>query len=277
MPDDVTPQAAAAPAAQPAQQAVHVPQQASLPLEASTAPPAVAEVTAPALDLSQELDTIKKRYADSSAEALRLYRENEALKATRTSTPDVHDPFKGYSKANWEALKEMRLGEALEAAASGNTNAAKESAHQVALIDARLREVELEQHATKQTASTAFEQLKTVALPILNKFQGEFQPGAPLLQETNILYSQAIQAGMPEGDMTKAVAVLLALAKNGKFEQGVAAQASQAATKNLNQAIKSAAAAGSGAANINAAPAPDFTKMNSDQFREYRKSIGVGT
>jgi hypothetical protein len=272
MPDDVTPQAAPAPAGQPAPQAVPaVAEQASLPLDTAAAPAAASAPAATAPDVTQEFETLKKRYADSSSEALRLYRENEALKASKTAQPTTPQP-QTYSPEQLETWKEQWLVEA-----STKPDKALEAAHQVRLIDAELRKLELTQFAGKQTASQAFEQLKTVALPLLNKFQGEFVPGSPLLQETNTLYTQALQAGMPEGDMTKAVAVLLALAKNGKFEQGVAVKASQAATQNLNQALKSAAAAGSGAANTNAAAAPDFTKMNREQFAAYRKSMGIGT
>ena len=273
MPDNVTPQVVApAPAGQPAPQAVPDPVQAVLPLEAPATPAVEPAVTAP--DTSQEFETLKKRYADSSAEALRLYRENEALKAPKPPLSTLPT----YSPDQLETWKEQWLVEA-----ATKPEKAQEAAHQVRLIDAELRKGELTQFAGKQTASTAFEQLKTVAAPILTKFQGEFQPGSPLLQETNVFYTQLLQAGMPEGDMSKAVAALLALGKNGKFEQGVAAKASMEATKGLNQAIKSAAAAGSGAANTNAAPTTDFTKMNPktpegrQAFADLRKGLGVGT
>ena len=270
MPDDVTPQVAPAPAGQPTSPVVPAaPIQAALPLEAQAAPAEPSAATAP--DLSKELETLKQRYASSSDEALRLYRENEGLKAAKVAQPTTPQE-QTYSPEQLETWKEQWLVEA-----STKPEKAMEAAHQVRLIDAKLRQLELSQFAGKQTASTAFEQLKAVAAPLLTKFQGEFQPGSPLLQETNVLYTQALQAGMPEGDMTKAVAVLLTLAKNGKFEQGVAVKASADATKNLNQALKSAAAAGSGAANSNAAQTPDFTKMNRDQFAAYRKSMGIGT
>ena len=268
MPDDVTPQAAPAPAGQPAPQAVPAePQQQTIPLETQAAPAPELAATAP--DVTHELETIKKRYADSSAEALRLYRENEALKASSGAAPAKPQT---YSPEQLETWKEQWLVEA-----STKPEKAMEAAHQVRLIDAELRKLELTQFAGKQTASTAFEQLKSVAAPLLTKFQSEFQPGSPLLQETNVFYTQLLQAGMPEGDMSKAVAALLALGKNGKFEQGVMTKASTDATKSLNQAIKSAAAAGSGAANTNAAQTPDFRTMTKDQFAAYRKGLGVGT
>src|SRR5437867_5443215 len=86
MPEDVTPQAAPAPAGQPAPQAVpSAPVQQSIPLETPAAPAEAPAATVP--DVTQELETIKKRYADSSAEALRLFRENESLKAAKTAQP----------------------------------------------------------------------------------------------------------------------------------------------------------------------------------------------
>jgi hypothetical protein len=269
--NDATPQPAPAPAGQPAPQAVP-PVQQSIPLDTQAAPAAEPAATAP--DVTQELETYKKRYADSSTEALRLYRENEALKAAKTAQPT---PPTTYSAEQLETWKEQWLVEA-----STKPEKALEAAHQVRLIDAELRKVELNQFAGKQTAAQAFEQLKTAAVPILNQFQHEFQPGSTMLQETNTLYAQALAAGLPDGDMTKAVAAILALAKHGKFEAGAGMKASQAATQTLNQAIKSAAAAGSGAANQNAAPGPDFSKMNPKTpegrkaFEEYRRGLGVG-
>lgn len=278
--DDATPQAAPADTGQPAPQAVPVVVPAP---EAQAAPAADAAVTAPPTPtLEQELETVKKRYTDSSAEALRLYRENEALKAARPTAPAAAQP-PTYSAEQLETWKEQRLVELAMAQASGDDTKVIEAAHQLRLIDAELRKGELNQFAGRQTAAQAFDRLKAQVAPIFEKHKADLQPGTPLYQEVMDLKNQAVASGRPDDEFTAASAVLMALALSGKLTAAEAAKASQEATKGLNQAIKGAAAAGSGAANANAAPGPDFTKMNpktsegQKAFAEYRKSLGVGT
>ena len=277
MPDDVTPSVAApaADAGQPAPRAVPAVVPAQEALAAPAAEPAVTVPPAPTVE--QEFETLKKRYADSSAEALKLYRENESLKAARPSAPPPAKP-PTYSAEQLETWKEQWLVEA-----ATKPEKAAEAAHQVRLIDAELRKGELTQFAGRQTAAQAFERLKTDVQPILEAYKADLVPGTPLYSEAQAIHRQAVASGMLDNEMTAASAVLLALAKSGKFQQGVATQASHDATKNLNQAIKSAAAAGSGAANTNAAPTTDFTKMNPktlegrQAFAELRKGLGVGS
>ena len=265
---DATPQTAApAPAEQPAAQAVSAPvvetQQA--------APAAEAAPTAPAPAVEpDELTTLKKRYADSSAEALRLYRENESLKATKPAPPAAQPPT--YSPEQLETWKEQWLAEGYK-----NPEKAQEAAHQVRLIDAELRKSEMTQFAGKQTAAQAYGQLKAKVDPIIQQYKDELAPGKPIYEAANTWHRQAVAAGMPDNDMTATAALAWALVESGKLTQGVASKASAEATKNLNSAIKSAAAAGSGAANQNAAPAKDFRTMSREDFQAYRKSLGVGS
>lgn len=278
---DATPQTAApAPAAeQPAAQAVPAPAQTALPLDQAQAAPAVdpAATAAPAPGATDpdELTTLRKRYADSSAEALRLYRENESLKYAKPAQAGPADPFQGYTKQNWEALKEQRLSEAFEAASTGNSQAAKEAAHQVTLIDAKLREVEYGTYANQQAQAKAFDQLKAQLAPVFEKHKDDLAPGTPLYTQIVNLKNQAVAAGRPDDEFTTATAVMAGLLISGKLTTSEA-KAAQTATQNLNQAIKGAAAAGSGAANTNAAPTPNFTTMSTKEFADFRRGLGVG-
>jgi hypothetical protein len=275
---DATPQTAALVATateQPAAQAVSATpvSPASEPSVAPTAQPAATDATPSApvapSPLEQELETLRKRYADSSAEALRLYRENEAMKAAKPSQPTQATP-PSYTPEQLETWKEQWLVKA-----ATDPAAAQEAAHQVRLIDAELRKVEFSRYESTQTSRQAYQKLEAEVMPIIKEYQADLQPGTPVYNLALQLHKDAVTAGAPDNQVTATSATLLALAKSGKFQAGVAAKASQAATANLNQALKSAAAAGSGAANHNAAATPDFKKMTPAQFRDYRKGLGV--
>lgn len=273
MPDDVTPQVAA-PAPDAGQPALPAVPAITPVIEMQATPAAEPAVTAP--DLSVELETVKRRYAASSEEALRLYRENESLKAAKAAPPPPAQPT--YSPEQLETWKEQWLVEA-----STKPEKAQEAAHQVRLIDAELRKLEVNRFAGQQMASQVFDKIRADLQPILNQYKDDLQPGMPLYQEAQALHQQMVTLGMVDNMATAGSAVLLALAKSGKLQAGGALKASQTATQNLNQALKSAAAAGSGAASQNAAPGPDFTKMNPKTpegvkaFQEYRRSLGVGS
>ena len=272
MADEATPQVAApATAEQPAPQAPAV-ESVPAPVETQAAPAAepaaTAESAAPEPD---ELTTLRKRYADSSNEALRLYRENEALKAQKPTAPPP-SAVPTYSPEQLETWKEQWLAEGYK-----NPEKAQEAAHQVSLIDKELRKYEVNQYASRQTASAAYESLKAKVNPIIEQYKDDLMPGKPVYEAANAWHKQAVAAGMPDNEMTATSALAWALVESGKLQQGVATKASADATKNLNQAIKSAAAAGSGAANQNAAPAKDFRTMSREDFQAYRKSLGVGS
>ena len=277
---DATPNAAPVEAGQPAVQAVDSTPVAPV-VEAlvatSAEPSAVTETTSvqPTVNpLEQELDTIRKRYADSSAEALRLYRENESLKASKPTAPTQATP-PTYSPEQLETWKEKWLVESGKAAVLGDDTAAANAAHQVRLIDAELRKGEISQFTTRQTSQAAYQKLSAEVQPILEQYKTDLAPGMPVYHQAQQLYQDAVTAGAPANDITATSAVLLALAKSGKFVQGVTMKASQQATTQLNQALKTAAVAGGGGSNAGRSATPDLASMNSKQFEDYRKSIGV--
>jgi hypothetical protein len=277
MPDDATlPAAPAADAGQPAPQAV--PAQTALPLETPAAPAAEA-ATAPApeklwANKYKAPEILEEAYLREAAEGTRMAQRIAELEK-RPVTPAATDPFAGYTKQHWESLKEQRLSEAFDAAASGNTQAAKEAAHQVTLIDAKLREVEFSQFATKTSHTSAYERLRSEVAPIFNKYAGDLQEGKPVFNDAVAIYNQMIAAGKPDDEFTRASATAIALLRSSKLTTSDAAAAATA-TQNLNQALKGAAAAGSGAANTNASPAPDWSTMSNDEFASRRKAMGVG-
>src|SRR5438128_2715342 len=126
MPDDVTPPVAApdTDAGQPAPQAVPSAAVPTAP-EVQVAPAAEAAATAP--PQGEELETLRQRYRASSDEALRLFRENEALKAAKATPPPTQAPT--YQPEQLETWKEQWLVEA-----ATKPERAAEAAHQVRLI-----------------------------------------------------------------------------------------------------------------------------------------------
>ena len=161
--------------------------------------------------------------------------------------------------------------------AAKDADRAPEAAAQIVLIADELRKQEVSRFSSQFTAQSASEKLRAQLQPIVAPFRDQFQPGTPLFQDVAMLHEQAVAAGMPDNEMTMGAAVILALAKSGKLSTAPGASASKEATQALNQALKGAAAAGSGAANTNAAPTPDFPKMSRQQFLDYKKSQGIGT
>lgn len=278
MADDATLAAAPAPAGQPASQAVSadpapvVTPQATAQLAAQPAAEPV-QATPVATQTPDELDTLRKRYADSSQEALRLYRENQELK-TKATQPAATQPT--YTPEQLETWKEQWLVQSAKAAASGDDNKALEAARQIRMIDAELRKSEITAYSNQQSAGQAYQSLSAEVQPILAKYQADLVPGTAVRQSADAFYQQAVMAGAAPNAVTATAAALLALEKAGKFN-GSTVKASQQATQHLNQAIKTAAAAGSGAANTNAAAAPNIAGMSTAEFKAYRKSIGVGT
>lgn len=276
METDATPQTAApAETGQPAAPAVEGQQQLlALPTDQSQAP--APDASAPVIAAAQppdEVGLLRERYKHSSEESIRLYKENERLRTEMQAkaTP----PAQTYNPEQLETWKEQRLVEMTQAAASGDTAKVQEAARQIRLIDSELRNQSLRSIETKTTQQTELQALTSEVQPILEQHKADLQPGMPVHTAANALYGRMLKSGAPDNMFTANAAVILALAQSGKLNAAEASKASHDATKTLNQAIKGAAAAGSGAANTNAAASPDFKKMTPVEFRAYRKSLGV--
>ena len=151
---------------------------------------------------------------------------------------------------------------------------AVEAAHQIRMIDAELRNQAVRTFETKSTQQQELQRLTAEITPMLDKYKADLQPGQPVHGLAETLYKRALNAGAPDNLFTANWAVSQALLQSGKLGAVETSQASHAATKSLNQALKGAAAAGSGAANQNAAGVSDYRAMSNKDFIEHRRSLG---
>jgi len=288
------PDAAPADAGQPASQAVSPAADSapvsSTPAEAAAAPASIAE-TAPAQPSTERLwankykapEVLEEAYLHSQSENSRMSQRLAALERqvpTQQAQPQTAQP-PTYTPQQLESWKEQRLLEMAGAAASGDTAKAQEATRQISMIDAELRKMEIQKYQVSQSQQQAYQSLQAKVAPLIAKYKDDIMPGTPLYNEAVQIYNQAVAAGAPNNEVTSTSALILALANSGKLQEGVAVKSSQQATQHLNQAIKAAAAAGSGAANTHAAATPDLhsmdvtTKEGRKAFNDYRKKLGV--
>ncbi len=255
----------------PAQQALPIAETTAAPAKPAEQPAAPERLWAGKYKTPEELE---RGYSESSSEAHRL--QQELLTVKTQPVGPIAPAAQPFTPQQLNTMKQEWLVEA-----ATKPERAADAARQIVLIDDELRNQAFSQFTSKQTSAAAYARLQTDVQPIFDTYKADIQPGMPLHTQAHGIYQEMVASGMAANEATGAAALLLALAKSGKFQQGVAAKASADATKNLNQAIKGAAAAGSGAANTNAAPGPDFTKFDPKTpagrvaFAEYRKSLKV--
>lgn len=281
MADETQASVAPAEAGQPTTQAVDVPAVETPAQVPSTPAPADSATTAPAT--TERLwagkfkapEVLEESYQHLQSEASRMaqrlaqYEKQSAPAAPSTPPPQT------YNTEQLETWKEQRMMEMTQAQANGDSASAQAAAHQIRLIDAELRKTDINQYASLQTSQAAYQKLAAEVQPILTQHKDDLAPGTPIYNQAQQIYSEAVTAGAAANDFTATSAVLLALAKSGKFQQTTTLKAAVQTANSMNQAIKSAAVAGGGGANTGRSATPDIASMNAQQFEEYRHSLGV--
>jgi hypothetical protein len=214
-------------------------------------------------------EILEESYTHLQSEASRMAAELATLRRQALPVAPVAAAAPTYTADQLETMKEQWLVKA-----STEPDQAVQAAHQIRLIDAELRKGEFTQHTARQTSQEAYRKLTAEVQPILTQYKDDLVPGSPVYNQAQALYQDAITAGAPENDVTATSAVLLALAKSGKFSQNATLKAGQTATHAINQALKTAAVAGGGSSNTGRSATPDIASMSKQEFADFRKSMG---
>ncbi len=231
------------------------------------------------------VEDLEVAYQRSNAEATRMA---QLLSQPRSeSKPETQTPK--YSSAQLEDFKEGRLLEVSQAQAlasrlyaEGNypeaqkyEQAAKTAASQIRMIDAELRKMEIEQYSGSQRKVAAEDRIRRDAQTVLSQYKDQIVPGTELHSKASELLDNFVAMGMDgQSDIVQAQAVSLAAQALGLQAKGVASKTRKELTQTISQALKDGVASGAGKA-AKAASTPNFEKMTSKEFREYKIARGM--
>lgn len=234
-------------------------------------------------------EELVKGYQNATSEASRLAAELAGFKkgvetaksgtkepAAQEYTPDQLRSWKtGHlSKlSDAQAAKRLALKDGDYETARKFEEEANASAHQVSLIDDKLRELDMTRmtRATRQEGAT-----KTVmaeAQSVLRKYQSQLVDGTPLNAKATELWQHYLDMGHADNAVTQAQAVLLAAELIGAKPSGDT-QTRQTLTKSIQSALKQGVVAGAGKAKATTGSLPDFTAMSDQEFIAYKRERG---
>lgn len=209
---------------------------------------------------------------------LELQGKFSQVTADRGRTPEPQAPPRDpkaiasqYTTDQLETFKEGHLMNLAKFQADGAPEKAAESAAAIRMIDGELRDRSMRGITQQYEQQGAFQALSAKVQPILTKHAADLQPGTPIYQAGEAIYHQLVRSGMPPNAITGGAASILALMDAGKLSAGVAQQARQEVTRNIQQNLQAAVAQGAGAS-VEATPTgvPDFTKMSDREFTQWK-------
>jgi hypothetical protein len=222
----------------------------------------------------QSPEELERAYLESQREASRMAGELSALKKSPTM-PQSAEP-------KWKQLEETRNRWAQHYRNPNLSESERIQAdEQVRLYD---REIAFErakhEFETVSTRRTAEQQLETESLQVLQHYQTDLQNmSSPLYQAASSRLNQLLQAGYPENNTTRALAVAYAATQTGRDVKQAVQQDRGKLLKTLNTTMKKAVVAGAGGpASIKsgAVTAQDIDNMTEKEFAAYeRKLLGV--
>lgn len=231
------------------------------------------------------VEDLEVAYQRSNAEATRMAQ----LLSQPRSEPKAETQTPKYSSAQLEDFKEGRLLEVSQAQAlasrlyaEGNypeaqkyEQAAKTAASQIRMIDAELRKMEIEQYSGTQRKVAAEDRIRRDAQTVLSQYKDQIVPGTELHSKASELLDNFVAMGMDgQSDIVQAQAVSLAAQALGLQAKGVASKTRKELTQTISQALKDGVASGAGKA-AKATSTPNFEKMTSKEFREYKIARGM--
>lgn len=279
---------APADAGQPvATQAVDSVPSATDPAELSAQPVASTEAAQPVATPRllagkyKSADELEHGYAESTQEAMRLYRENQELLKQMQGQGQAKPATssESYTPEQLQTYREHWSREALKAQAAGDAATAADCLGKVNQCNDKLVEARLQTAQDRWRGETAVQQFQSDASKVIKPYQQDLMnPVSPLNQAAQGYFMQAKQA-IANGQSVDAVLSLLssslAVLKTGKNSSGAEAKARGEFSASINQAMKQAVITGGGSAAAPVSTTPDFDNMSSAKFKEYQRSIGV--
>ncbi len=219
----------------------------------------------------QSPEELERAYLENQREASRMAGELSALKKTPQQATNA--------EPKWKQLEAERNRWAQHYRNTNLPDAERVQAdEQVRLYD---REIAYErakhEFETVSTRRTAEQQLETESLQFMEQYKADIQNTAsPLFQAANARLHQLLQAGHPDTNTTKALAVAYAAAATGRDAKAAVQQDRGNLLKSLNKTMKKAVVAGAGgpaAVKSGQITAKDIDKMNEAEFAAYERSL----
>ena len=230
----------------------------------------------------------RSAYQEVQSEASRMAQRLAAIERDGTPAPKAEAPK--YSSDQLETWKEGRIREvahfenqALRYQSEGNyelanqaASKASEAARQVRLIDAELRQMDIQKFQGQNTRQAAERKLVGDAAGILKQYESDLTPGTDLYGKASEFLSGYEAMGLdPKNVLVQAQAVAMAAQSLGLSAKKVEQTTRKELTKTINQALKQGVQAGAGKA-AKSASTPDWANMSDDEFVATKKKMGLG-
>ncbi len=225
-------------------------------------------------------EDLEQGYAQSTQEAMRLFRENqELLQRVNGAGSKPSATAESYTPEQLQTYRDHWSREALKAQAAGDAVTAADCMGKVNQCNDKLVEARVQSAQDRWKGESAVQQFQADASDVIKPYQQDLMnPISPLNQAAQGYFTQAKQA-IANGQSVDAVLSLLssslAVLKTGKASMGAESKARGEFADSINQAMKQAVVTGGGSAAKPVNTAPDFDKMTSAQFREYQRGLGV--
>lgn len=236
------------------------------------------------------VDDLVAAYKHSTAENSRMAQQlaanrpaqptTPATKAEKEHTPEQLESYKEdwlLELGNAQALAQQATVNGDAAAAEKYRERARQSAQQVRMIDAKLRETTIQSTigSTKKQAAEA--RLLGEAKNVISQYSSELVEGTELHTKAIEFMQHYQDMGMDVNSaITQAQAVSMAAQVLGLGSKKVAAVTRKELANSMSAALKSGVTAGAGKA-AKTSTAPNYAKMSDAEFIAYKQSIGLST
>ena len=224
-------------------------------------------------------EDLEQGYAQSTQEAMRLFRENQALLQQVQGVNKPAAPAESYTPEQLQSYRDHWSREALKAQAAGDAVTAADCLGKVNQCHDKLVEARLSQERQRWQGESAVQRFQADASDVIKPYhQDLMNPVSPLNQAAQGYFMQAKQAiasGQSVDEVLSLLSSSLAVLKTGKASAGAESKARGEFSQSINQAMKQAVITGGGSASKPVNTTPDFDNMTSAQFRDYQRSLGV--
>lgn len=233
-------------------------------------------------------EELERAYQEANAANSRM--AQRLAEIDRAASAPAQKQESKYTTDQLEGYKEARLREIAQAEASAQrlqadgrydeanqaAYRAAEAARQIRMIDAELRQMDIQRSMSQNTSQAAERRLVGEAVGVLKQYEADLVEGTELYAKASDFLSGYQAMGLdPKSPLVQAQAVAMAAQTLGLSAKKVEQSTRKELTKTINQALKSGVQAGAGKA-AKTASAPDFMNMSDDDFVAYKRKHGLG-
>ncbi len=237
------------------------------------------------------VDDLVAAYKHSTAENSRMAQQlaasrqpaqptTPADKAEPVHTPDQLESYKQewlLELSNAQSLANQAIANGSVAEAEKYKERARQSAVQVRMIDAKLRETAVQSVLGSSKKQAAESRLLTEAKGVISQYASDLVEGTDLHTKASEFMQHYQDMGMDiNSAIVQAQAVSMAAQVLGLGSKKVAATTRKELTNSISAALKNGVTTGAGKA-TKTVSTPSFAKMSDAEFNAYKKSIGLST